>query len=78
MGHAIDEPFGCNVEDLRAGITAATVANSNRTSEDDAVVSPFDYFPWHNKAPEPKPIPEKGTVSDQEYARRMIEALGNG
>lgn len=58
MGHAVDEPFGDLVEDIRAGIGPATAINMNRVPTpgiDDKPVDALDFYGWHKKPPPPEP-----------------------
>lgn len=50
------EPFGTQVDDLRAGLGPAMTANVNR-GEDSKIVGPLDFFPWHNPPPPAEPEP---------------------
>jgi hypothetical protein len=39
------EPWGCDVDDLRAGMGPALTINMNRASG-DAAIRPLELFPW--------------------------------
>jgi hypothetical protein len=61
MAFAGLEPFGAEADDLRAGLMPALTVNMNR-AENAPTVSPFEFFPWHEPPPPPKPVelsPEK-------------------
>lgn len=49
------EPFGDWRADLRAGIVAATVANSQRASSTSPVAKPEQFMPKFGPPPEPDP-----------------------
>lgn len=70
MAFAQIEPFGCQVEDLRAGIGPALLANIHRGSSDEAM-NPFDFFPWEKDA-------EQEPQSNEELLALMRKRLGNG
>jgi hypothetical protein len=49
------EPFGGQVEDMRAGLGPSVAVNMNR-ERDAKAISWRDFFPWYGeKKPEPKP-----------------------
>ena len=66
MAFAGLEPFGAEVDDLRAGLMPAMTVNMHR-AEGAETVTPFEFFPWH-KAPKPAPPVE---LSPEETARRI-------
>ncbi len=60
------EPFGAEVDDLRAGLMPALTVNMNR-AENAAAISPFEFFPWHEKPAPPGPV----VLSPEETAERI-------
>jgi hypothetical protein len=70
MGYAQLEPFGGPIEDIRAGIGAASTLNVNR-SKDSKPVSPLDFFSWH------KPPPEPPVVESPEVLAARLKAFFN-
>ncbi|MDQ5942490.1 MAG: hypothetical protein QG572_1305 [Pseudomonadota bacterium] len=60
------EPFGAEVDDLRAGLMPAMTVNMHR-AEGAETVTPFEFFPWH-EAPKPAPPAE---LSPEELAERI-------
>lgn len=73
------EPWGCEVEDSRAGIVAATVANVNRDKKARGKpYAPGDFMPKYDAPPKPAQ-----TVQDQErvmgqWGRAWVEKFGEG
>lgn len=57
MGYAQVEPFGSQIEDLRAGLAPAVLANIHR-EKDSEPLAPLDFYPHHKKAAE-APTPEQ-------------------
>lgn len=50
------EPWGTDVEDLRAGAVCATVANmAGKSLKEDAVRTPGDFFPSRSMPPKEEP-----------------------
>ena len=43
------EPFGFDIENLRAGVIASSVFNSQRTNSNDPIVTPSDFFQFDTK-----------------------------
>lgn len=68
------EPWGTEVEDLRAGIVAATVANANRDPKRQRkAYRPQDFMPqWHRRGP------EEQTPEEQKRIIEMWHALLGG
>jgi hypothetical protein len=66
MAFAGMEPFGADVDDLRAGLMPALTCNMNR-KENAPLVTPMEFFPWHEKPAPPKPI----ELSPEELAERI-------
>jgi hypothetical protein len=66
MAFAGLEPFGAEADDLRAGLMPALTVNMNRAEGADTI-SPFEFFPWHEKPAPPKPI----ELSPEELAERI-------
>jgi hypothetical protein len=78
LGFSQLEPFGGMIEDLRAGIGAATTLNVNRGPDSEAM-GPLDFFPWHKAlAPAEPPELDLRGLTDQQRAQRMIYALSTG
>ncbi len=65
------EPFGTEVDDLRAGLLPALTVNMHRAEGADPV-TPFEFFPWHEKPAPPKPL----ELSPEETAERIRRMLG--
>jgi hypothetical protein len=66
MAFAGLEPFGAEADDLRAGLMPALTVNMNR-AENAPTVSPFEFFPWHEPPPPPKPV----ELPPEELAERI-------
>jgi hypothetical protein len=62
MAFASLEPFGGEVDDLRAGLAPAAFINMNRAPDKDGnmpdPVSAFAFYSWHQKEPEREPEPD--------------------
>ncbi|MBK7082350.1 MAG: hypothetical protein IPH55_17035 [Betaproteobacteria bacterium] len=71
MAFAGMEPFGAEVADLRAGLMPALTVNMNRAEGADTI-SPFEFFPWHEKPAPAKPV----ELSPEETAARIKAMLG--
>lgn len=52
------EPFGERLADIRMGMIASTVANSQRDPACRAF-EPIDFMPWANTPPQPIEFPDK-------------------
>lgn len=66
MAFAGLEPFGCEVDDLRAGLMPALTVNMHR-EQHAPTVTPFEFFPWHDKPAPPQPL----VLSPEEAAERI-------
>lgn len=62
------EPFGGQVDDLRAGLNPALTVNMNRDPKSDPV-TPLSFFPWSEKTEPQKPV----ELSPEETAK-LIKA----
>lgn len=71
MAFAGLEPFGTEADDLRAGLMPALTVNMHR-AEGTATISPFEFFPWHDKPAAPKVV----ELTPEETAARIKEMLG--
>jgi hypothetical protein len=68
------EPWGCAVDDLRAGTNPAVTINMNRDRDSDPV-GPMEFFPW-NKPAEPDPEEERAKVERAIRKRLLGDANG--
>ena len=64
------EPFGGAIDDLRAGLGPAMTCNVNR-GNDTPMITPMQFFPWHEAMAEPEPQPE----TPEELARQIRERI---
>jgi hypothetical protein len=71
------EPFGGEVEDMRAGLMPAMTVNMNKDKDTDPV-HPMDFFPWHERieAPEPEPLTESPEELAARIRREIFKAPG--
>lgn len=60
------EPFGCAIDDYRAGLYASMKANAARDGKPP--LSPLDLYPWHAE-PEEAPDPMKVIELFEQAAR---------
>lgn len=58
MAYERIDPFGASRDDLRAGIIASTIANSN-ASKRSKTFSAFDFMPKFEEQKSPKTLSEK-------------------
>jgi hypothetical protein len=70
------EPFGGIVEDMRAGIAAATTVNVNQ-GEGARTFGPLDFFPWHREQKAAVPLVRQEGESEQAFLQRQIFASGS-
>ena len=69
------EPFGCAVEDLRAGLAPAVTVNINRAENTEAM-SPMDFFPWQRDGTKAEPVePDTPEVLSRKL-REMLTSKG--
>lgn len=59
MAYSALEPFGFDIENYRAGLPAAMIANSHRKDHASPVVSPLDFFNTGTKREVPQESPEE-------------------
>ena len=72
------EPFGDRVADLRAGIGAATFANSQR-SKDTEPFKPIDFIPWMKQPDDPDPVePSPEVIASVVFGIDLAEIKRNG
>lgn len=70
MAYEAIEPFGHHMENLRAGLIAATILNANRTKK---FVGPLDFF---KPKGEKKPALSGAEIANQ--MRALLTAAGEG
>lgn len=69
------EPFGERMDDLRAGVVSATIANVNR-GKDTQPYKPLDFVPWAQE-PEVKAKPSAEAMASL-FGVNLTEAKKNG
>lgn len=74
MAFAELEPFGSLREDYRAGLAAAATVNVWRSSKDEKVTAPLDFFPEYQQQQQQQ---QQGQVVDlRELAPHEIREMG--
>lgn len=68
MAYATIEPFGELQADYRAGVVAAILANSNRSSRAQKSYQPDDFFPWLGDEEQRRKSPQELYAEIREWA----------